>query len=50
MGRFRWMTIVDVSAFQEAYLLELVECSYRKALSRLSKRMQREIGGEETSN
>ncbi|UXI69532.1 MmcQ/YjbR family DNA-binding protein [Tahibacter amnicola] len=38
MGRFHWITIVDVSRFPEDYLLELLEWSYQKALSSLKKR------------
>ena len=36
-GRFRWVTIVEVKRFPADYLTELVEWSYRKALSLLSK-------------
>jgi predicted DNA-binding protein (MmcQ/YjbR family) len=43
MGRWRWVTIVEVSAFPEDYLRELVDWSYRDAVSRLSKRRQREL-------
>ena len=31
-GRFGWITIVDVSKFPAAYLKELVEWSYQRAL------------------
>jgi predicted DNA-binding protein (MmcQ/YjbR family) len=44
MGRFHWITIEKVSHFPAAYLLELVEWSYRKALGSLSKFQQAEIG------
>lgn len=37
MGRFHWVTIVEVDAFPEDYLAELVEWSYQKALKSLSK-------------
>jgi predicted DNA-binding protein (MmcQ/YjbR family) len=43
MGRFHWVTIVKVDGVPAAYLAELVEWSYRKALSTLSKRKQAEI-------
>jgi predicted DNA-binding protein (MmcQ/YjbR family) len=41
MGRFHWITIVNVSGFPAPYLKELVEWSYQRALSSLSKRRQR---------
>jgi predicted DNA-binding protein (MmcQ/YjbR family) len=40
MGRFHWVTIVKVNGFSEAYLTELVQWSYRKALGSLSKKKQ----------
>lgn len=43
MGRWRWVTIVDVAAFPAAYLRELLDWSYRDAVWRLSKRRQREL-------
>ena len=39
-GRFHWITIVNVSAFPEAYLTELVEWSYQRAFTSLSKSRQ----------
>ena len=36
-GRFGWITIVNVSGFPPAYLGELVEWSYRRALTSSSK-------------
>lgn len=36
-GRYGWITIVDVSAFPAAYLRELVEWSYDRALRPSSK-------------
>jgi len=39
-GRYHWITIVDVSAFPEPYLRELVEWSYRRAFRSLSKARQ----------
>ena len=43
MGRWRWVTIVEVAAFPDTYLRELVDWSYRDAVSRLSRRRQREL-------
>lgn len=40
MGRFHWVTIVDVRSVPSAYLSELVEWSYRKALGSLSRARQ----------
>ncbi len=37
MGRYHWVTIVDVRNVPAAYLVELVEWSYHKALGSLSK-------------
>ncbi|MGH8077318.1 MAG: MmcQ/YjbR family DNA-binding protein [Lysobacter sp.] len=37
MGRYHWVTIVDVRRMPAAYLIELVEWSYGKALGSLSK-------------
>ena len=48
MGRFHWVTIVNVSAFPSAYLVELVGASYRRALESLSKVKQRAITGRST--
>jgi predicted DNA-binding protein (MmcQ/YjbR family) len=39
-SRFHWVTIVDVRRVPEHYLVELVEWSYRKAVSGLGKRRQ----------
>lgn len=38
--RFHWITIVKVSSFPAPYLTELVEWSYRRAFSSLSKARQ----------
>jgi predicted DNA-binding protein (MmcQ/YjbR family) len=40
-GRFHWITIVDVSGFPAAYLRELVEWSYRRALAPPGRMQQR---------
>ncbi|MGV2480587.1 UNVERIFIED_CONTAM: MmcQ/YjbR family DNA-binding protein, partial [Salmonella enterica subsp. enterica serovar Weltevreden] len=42
-ARLHWVTVVDVRTVPEDYLKELVEWSYRKALSGLSGRRQAEI-------
>ena len=43
MGRFRWVSIVDVDEFREEYLMELITSSYETAVRGLSKKLQREI-------
>ena len=40
MGRFHWVTIVDVRRVPTAYLKELVAWSYRRAFDGLSKTKQ----------
>jgi predicted DNA-binding protein (MmcQ/YjbR family) len=45
MGRFHWVTIVDVSKFPADYLAELVAGSYRRAVESLSKARQKALGG-----
>ena len=47
MGRFHWITIVNVAAFPPTYLIELVDASYRRALGALSKTRQRAITGDD---
>lgn len=37
MGRFHWVTIVEVKSFPADYLAELVEWSYQNALGKLSR-------------
>jgi predicted DNA-binding protein (MmcQ/YjbR family) len=44
MGRFRWVTIVNVDRFPRAYLIELIEWSYAKALGSLSKTKRSRLG------
>jgi predicted DNA-binding protein (MmcQ/YjbR family) len=44
-GRFHWVTIVDVSRFPAAYLIELVDWSYQNAFASLSKAKQMAIRG-----
>ncbi|RFP08235.1 MULTISPECIES: MmcQ/YjbR family DNA-binding protein [unclassified Duganella] len=43
MGRFHWVTIVDVSKFPADYLTELVAGSYRRAVESLSKAKQKAL-------
>lgn len=45
MARFHWVTIVNVQAFPEDYLRELVQWSYERALSSLSKVKQKALRG-----
>jgi predicted DNA-binding protein (MmcQ/YjbR family) len=45
MGRFRWVTIVDVDDFHEDYLMALIESSYETAFRSRPKKQQREIFG-----
>lgn len=47
MGRFRWITIVDVRRVPEDYLVELVEWSYLRALEGLSRKRRAEVLGNE---
>ena len=42
-GRFHWITIVDVARFPTAYLRELVDASYERALGAASRTLQRAI-------
>lgn len=43
MGRWRWVTVVDVRTVPSAYLRELVEWSHRKALESLSAKRRNAI-------
>ncbi|UTY56992.1 MmcQ/YjbR family DNA-binding protein [Massilia sp. erpn] len=43
MARYHWVTIVNVRAFPEDYLRELVQWSYERALASLSKTRQRAL-------
>lgn len=40
MARFHWITIVDVGAVPADYLLELIDWSYTKALTRRGKALR----------
>ena len=44
-GRFHWITIVAVQKFPEAYLMELLDCSYSKATEALSAVTRRHLTG-----
>lgn len=46
MGRFHWVTIVNVGSFPEDYLRELIGWSYQRALGSLTKAQQRSIGAQ----
>ena len=48
MGRWYWVTVVDVRRVPEDYLRELVTWSYRNALDKLSRKRRRELVGERT--
>ena len=45
MGRYHWVTIVDVRSVPADYLAELVEWSYQKALGSLSKTRRTKLLG-----
>ena len=47
MGRWYWVTVVDVRRVPEDYLRELVTWSYRRALGTLSGKRRRELVGDE---
>jgi predicted DNA-binding protein (MmcQ/YjbR family) len=40
MGRFHWITIVDVARFPADYLVELLDASYQRAFDSLPKAKQ----------
>jgi predicted DNA-binding protein (MmcQ/YjbR family) len=44
MGRFRWITIVDVGGFPAAYLRELVQWSYAHTVQSLTRRRREALG------
>ena len=50
MGRFHWVTIVDVRTVPADYLQELIHWSYNKALASLPKQQQCIIAGESSIN
>lgn len=46
MGRWHWVTVVDVRRVPEDYLRELVEWSYRHATGKLSRARRAQLGVE----
>jgi predicted DNA-binding protein (MmcQ/YjbR family) len=50
LGRFHWITIVDVSSFPASYLRELVEWSYQRAFASLSKSRQMLLAAQSARN
>ncbi|MBT2746021.1 MULTISPECIES: MmcQ/YjbR family DNA-binding protein [unclassified Lysobacter] len=42
MGRYHWVTVVDVRSLPAEYLRELIDWSYRRALGNLSRKRQAE--------
>lgn len=50
LGRYRWVTVVDVRSVPAAYLRELVEWSHRKALDSLSRKRRSELLGHPTES
>lgn len=47
MGRFRWVTVVDVRSVPADYLRELVTWSYQAALAKLSRQRRRALADDE---
>ncbi|MEZ0471798.1 MmcQ/YjbR family DNA-binding protein [Luteimonas salinilitoris] len=45
LGRYHWITIVDVRRLPDAHLRELVDWSYRKALAGLGKARRAQLTG-----
>jgi len=43
MGRWRWVTVVDVRSVPSDYLRELVDWSYRRALDSLSAKRRKAV-------
>lgn len=43
MGRFHWVTIVDVEAMPAEALRELINTSYQKALASLKQKQRKEL-------
>lgn len=43
MGRFHWVTIVDVAALPSESLRELIAASYEKALASLKQKQRKEL-------
>ncbi|MCL1635505.1 MmcQ/YjbR family DNA-binding protein [Luteimonas sp. SX5] len=49
MGRYRWVTVVDVRTVPAAYLRELVEWSHGDALGKLSRKRRNALLGIEAA-
>lgn len=45
LGRYHWVTVVDVRSVPAAYLSELVQWSYQRALGSLSKVKRTQLSG-----
>ncbi|MFZ4873876.1 MmcQ/YjbR family DNA-binding protein [Janthinobacterium sp. Mn2066] len=45
MGRFHWVTIVEVARFPASYLAELVQDSYARAVAQLTRAQRAGIAG-----
>lgn len=43
MQRFHWVTVVDVNSVESTVLIELINWSYQKAFSGLTKKRQKQI-------
>jgi predicted DNA-binding protein (MmcQ/YjbR family) len=43
MGRFHWVTIVNIESLPDDYLRELLEWSYQKAYTALTRKKREEI-------
>lgn len=50
MGRFHWVTIVDVSTVPFEYLQELIRWSYAKAVTRPQRAARRNLGINHAKN
>lgn len=50
MGRFRWVTVVDVRTLPPAYLRELVDWSYMHALASLTRAKRAQALGSAVGN
>ena len=49
MGRFHWVTIVDVARFPADYLEELLHWSYQAALAKLTRKARAAITNPESN-
>jgi predicted DNA-binding protein (MmcQ/YjbR family) len=44
MGRYRWVTVVDVASFPADYLVELIQWSYENAVNKLTRAQRKALG------